>query len=134
MHLRLGQAAWHPAKNQAPRHPPCRRGLPAQPHRLQPGPHSEAHPSLMAPPAGLSTIRYKMPLQANSTGLLNQPTDLVHQRNNEIQSFFSKLLEKSSAASIIVIGTIAAIEISGAPRSCASVKAALGPYVKALAR
>jgi 3-oxoacyl-[acyl-carrier protein] reductase len=43
-------------------------------------------------------------------------------------------LEKSSAGSIIVIGTIAAIEIAGAPRPYASVKAALAPYVKALAR
>jgi 3-oxoacyl-[acyl-carrier protein] reductase len=43
-------------------------------------------------------------------------------------------LEKSSAGSIVVIGTIAAIEIAGAPRPYASVKAALAPYVKALAR
>ncbi len=44
------------------------------------------------------------------------------------------LLEKSSAGSIIVIGTTGAIEIAGAPRPYASVKAALVPYVKALAR
>jgi 3-oxoacyl-[acyl-carrier protein] reductase len=43
-------------------------------------------------------------------------------------------LEKSSAGSIVVIGTIAAIEIAGAPRPYASVKAALAPYVKAVAR
>jgi 3-oxoacyl-[acyl-carrier protein] reductase len=43
-------------------------------------------------------------------------------------------LEKSSTGSIVVIGTIAAIEIAGAPRPYASVKAALAPYVKALAR
>jgi NAD(P)-dependent dehydrogenase (short-subunit alcohol dehydrogenase family) len=43
-------------------------------------------------------------------------------------------LEKSSAGSIIVIGTTGAIEIAGAPRPYASVKAALVPYVKALAR
>jgi NAD(P)-dependent dehydrogenase (short-subunit alcohol dehydrogenase family) len=44
------------------------------------------------------------------------------------------LLEKSAAGSIVVIGTTGAIEIAGAPRPYASVKAALVPYVKALAR
>ncbi|MGH7047284.1 MAG: SDR family NAD(P)-dependent oxidoreductase [Stellaceae bacterium] len=44
------------------------------------------------------------------------------------------LLEKSSAGAIVVIGTTGAIEIAGAPRPYASVKAALAPYVKALAR
>lgn len=44
------------------------------------------------------------------------------------------LLEKSSAGAIVVIGTTGAIEIAGAPRPYASVKAALIPYVKALAR
>ena len=43
-------------------------------------------------------------------------------------------LEKSTAGSIVVIGTTGAIEIAGAPRPYASVKAALVPYVKALAR
>jgi len=43
-------------------------------------------------------------------------------------------LEKSSAGSIVVIGTTGAVEIAGAPRPYASVKAALVPYVKALAR
>jgi 3-oxoacyl-[acyl-carrier protein] reductase len=43
-------------------------------------------------------------------------------------------LEQSSAAAIIVLGTTGAIEIAGAPRPYASVKAALVPYVKALAR
>ena len=43
-------------------------------------------------------------------------------------------LEKSPAGSIVVIGTTGAIEIAGAPRPYASVKAALLPYVKALAR
>ncbi len=43
-------------------------------------------------------------------------------------------LEQSSAGSIVVIGTTGAIEIAGAPRPYASVKAALLPYVKALAR
>jgi 3-oxoacyl-[acyl-carrier protein] reductase len=43
-------------------------------------------------------------------------------------------LERSSAGAIVVIGTIAAIEIAGAPRPYASVKAALAPYVKAVAR
>ena len=43
-------------------------------------------------------------------------------------------LEKSTAGAIVVIGTTGAIEIAGAPRPYASVKAALVPYVKALAR
>jgi 3-oxoacyl-[acyl-carrier protein] reductase len=43
-------------------------------------------------------------------------------------------LEKSPAGSIVVIGTTGAVEIAGAPRPYASVKAALLPYVKALAR
>jgi NAD(P)-dependent dehydrogenase (short-subunit alcohol dehydrogenase family) len=43
-------------------------------------------------------------------------------------------LEKSAAGAIVVIGTTGAIEIAGAPRPYASVKAALVPYVKALAR
>ncbi len=43
-------------------------------------------------------------------------------------------LEKSSAGAIVVIGTTGAVEIAGAPRPYASVKAALAPYVKALAR
>jgi 3-oxoacyl-[acyl-carrier protein] reductase len=44
------------------------------------------------------------------------------------------VVEKSPAGSIVVIGTTGAIEIAGAPRPYASVKAALVPYVKALAR
>jgi 3-oxoacyl-[acyl-carrier protein] reductase len=44
------------------------------------------------------------------------------------------LLENSSAGSIVVIGTTGAVEIAGAPRPYASVKAALAPYVKAIAR
>ncbi len=43
-------------------------------------------------------------------------------------------LEKSLAGAIVVMGTTGAIEIVGAPRPYASVKAALVPYVKALAR
>ena len=43
-------------------------------------------------------------------------------------------LEKSGNGSIVVIGTIAAIETSGAARPYAAVKAALAPYVKALSR
>jgi 3-oxoacyl-[acyl-carrier protein] reductase len=43
-------------------------------------------------------------------------------------------LEKSPAGAIVVIGTTGAVEIAGAPRPYASVKAALVPYVKALAR
>jgi transposase len=41
MHLRLGQAAWHDAQGQTPRHRPCRRRISAEPHRLQPDPHPE---------------------------------------------------------------------------------------------
>jgi 3-oxoacyl-[acyl-carrier protein] reductase len=44
------------------------------------------------------------------------------------------LLEQSAAGAIVVIGTTGAVEIAGAPRPYASVKAALLPYVKALAR
>jgi 3-oxoacyl-[acyl-carrier protein] reductase len=43
-------------------------------------------------------------------------------------------LEQSKAGSIVAIGTTGAVEIAGAPRPYASVKAALAPYVKALAR
>jgi 3-oxoacyl-[acyl-carrier protein] reductase len=42
-------------------------------------------------------------------------------------------LERSKGA-MVVIGTTGAVEIAGAPRPYASVKAALMPYVKALAR
>ncbi|HEV2099388.1 MAG TPA: SDR family NAD(P)-dependent oxidoreductase [Stellaceae bacterium] len=44
------------------------------------------------------------------------------------------LLERSTAGAIVVIGTTGAVEIAGPPRPYASVKAALLPYVKALAR
>jgi 3-oxoacyl-[acyl-carrier protein] reductase len=43
-------------------------------------------------------------------------------------------LEGSKAGAIVVVGTTGAVEIAGAPRPYASVKAALAPYVKALAR
>ncbi len=43
-------------------------------------------------------------------------------------------LEQSSAGAIVVVGTTGAIEIAGPPRPYASAKAALVPYVKALAR
>jgi NAD(P)-dependent dehydrogenase (short-subunit alcohol dehydrogenase family) len=43
-------------------------------------------------------------------------------------------LEESAAGAIVVVGTTGAVEIAGAPRPYASVKAALLPYVKALAR
>lgn len=43
-------------------------------------------------------------------------------------------LEASKAGAIVVVGTTGAVEIAGAPRPYASVKAALAPYVKALAR
>jgi NAD(P)-dependent dehydrogenase (short-subunit alcohol dehydrogenase family) len=41
-------------------------------------------------------------------------------------------LEKSGNGSIVVIGTIAALEVVGAARPYPAVKAALAPYVKAL--
>jgi 3-oxoacyl-[acyl-carrier protein] reductase len=44
------------------------------------------------------------------------------------------LLEQSKASAIVVVGTTGAIEIAGPPRPYASAKAALVPYVKALAR
>lgn len=43
-------------------------------------------------------------------------------------------LERSSAGAVVVVGTTGAVEISGAMRPYAAVKAALIPYVKALAR
>jgi 3-oxoacyl-[acyl-carrier protein] reductase len=43
-------------------------------------------------------------------------------------------LEQSAAGAIVVVGTTGAIEIAGPPRPYASAKAALVPYVKALAR
>ena len=44
------------------------------------------------------------------------------------------LLQQSKAGAIVVIGTTGAMEIAGPPRPYASAKAALVPYVKALAR
>jgi 3-oxoacyl-[acyl-carrier protein] reductase len=44
------------------------------------------------------------------------------------------LLEQSASGAIVVIGTTGAVEIAGAARPYASVKAALVPYVKSLAR
>jgi 3-oxoacyl-[acyl-carrier protein] reductase len=43
-------------------------------------------------------------------------------------------LEKSGAGSVVVIGTVSAVEISGPRRPYSAVKAALIPYVKNLAR
>lgn len=43
-------------------------------------------------------------------------------------------LEKSGAGAVVVIGTVSAVEVSGARRPYSSVKAALIPYVKNLAR
>jgi 3-oxoacyl-[acyl-carrier protein] reductase len=43
-------------------------------------------------------------------------------------------LEQSASGAIVVVGTTGAIEIAGPPRPYASAKAALVPYVKALAR
>jgi NAD(P)-dependent dehydrogenase (short-subunit alcohol dehydrogenase family) len=43
-------------------------------------------------------------------------------------------LEESKAGAIVVVGTTGAIEIAGPPRPYASAKAALVPYIKALAR
>jgi len=44
------------------------------------------------------------------------------------------LLEKSAAGSVVVVGTTGAIEMAGAMRPYAAVKAALIPYIKGLAR
>jgi 3-oxoacyl-[acyl-carrier protein] reductase len=44
------------------------------------------------------------------------------------------MIERSSAGAIVVVGTTGAVEVAGPPRAYASVKAALAPYVKALAR
>lgn len=43
-------------------------------------------------------------------------------------------LDQSKAGAIVVVGTTGAVEIAGPPRPYASAKAALVPYVKALAR
>jgi 3-oxoacyl-[acyl-carrier protein] reductase len=43
-------------------------------------------------------------------------------------------LEQSATGAIVVVGTTGAVEIAGPPRPYASAKAALVPYVKALAR
>jgi NAD(P)-dependent dehydrogenase (short-subunit alcohol dehydrogenase family) len=43
-------------------------------------------------------------------------------------------LEKSAAGAVVIVGTTGAIEMAGAMRPYASVKAALIPYVKGLAR
>jgi 3-oxoacyl-[acyl-carrier protein] reductase len=44
------------------------------------------------------------------------------------------LLEKSGSGAIVVVGTTAAIEVLGSRRAYSSVKAALLPYIKSLAR
>jgi NAD(P)-dependent dehydrogenase (short-subunit alcohol dehydrogenase family) len=44
------------------------------------------------------------------------------------------IIERSAAGSIVVVGSTAMAEIYGPPRSYAAVKAAIIPYVKALAR
>jgi 3-oxoacyl-[acyl-carrier protein] reductase len=44
------------------------------------------------------------------------------------------IIERSGAGSIVVVGSTAMAEIYGPPRSYAAVKAAIIPYVKALAR
>jgi len=44
------------------------------------------------------------------------------------------LLDQSKEGAIVVVGTTGAVEIAGPPRPYASAKAALVPYVKALAR
>ncbi len=43
-------------------------------------------------------------------------------------------LERSGAGAIVVVGTVSAVEITGARKPYAAVKAALVPYVKGLAR
>ena len=54
MHLRLGQAARHDAQDQASRHRPRRRRLPAQPDRLQPDPHSQTGRGIASAPSHAS--------------------------------------------------------------------------------
>ncbi|HEV2551446.1 MAG TPA: SDR family oxidoreductase [Stellaceae bacterium] len=44
------------------------------------------------------------------------------------------LLEKSAAGSVVVIGSVAAVEVSGPTRPYNAVKAALVPYIKSLAQ
>jgi 3-oxoacyl-[acyl-carrier protein] reductase len=44
------------------------------------------------------------------------------------------LLEKSDAGSVVVIGSVAAVEVSGPTRPYNAVKAALVPYIKSLAQ
>ncbi|HEX3883890.1 MAG TPA: SDR family NAD(P)-dependent oxidoreductase [Stellaceae bacterium] len=44
------------------------------------------------------------------------------------------VIEQSSAGSIVVVGSTAAVEINGPTRAYAAVKATLAPYVKGLAR
>jgi len=44
------------------------------------------------------------------------------------------MLEKSGAGAVVVVGTTGLVEVNGPTRSYASVKAALVPYVKGLAR
>ena len=92
VHLRLGQAAWYPAKNQASWHSPRRRGLSAQPHCQQSGPHSETRLCIMAPPVGQLAMTYPAALQALSTGPDNRPFSPTRQYGNETQGFFSRLL------------------------------------------
>jgi transposase len=97
VHLRLGQAAWYPAKNQASRHSPRRRGLSAQPHCLQSGPHSETRLCIMAPPVGQLAMTYPAALKALSTGPDNRPFSPTQQHGNETHGFFSRLLENETA-------------------------------------
>lgn len=44
------------------------------------------------------------------------------------------MIQQSTTGAVVVVGTTGAVEVAGPPRAYASVKAALAPYVKALAR
>src|SRR6516164_6228590 len=81
VHLRLGQAAWHHAQDQAPRY--CRRGcrFPAQSHRLQSRAHPQAHRRLR-----LASVR-KPKSHPKPEG---NPTKQREQLQSSM--FFSKLL------------------------------------------
>jgi len=75
---------------------------------------------------------------ANVSALAQSMDDESWRRSFEIDIMGTvaaiPLLEQSNFGAIVVVGTTGAIEIAGPARSYASAKAALIPYVKALAR
>lgn len=80
---------------------------------------------------------------ANISGAMGQGNDPAGWRQSVDVDILSTVrgceaaaphLEASGAGAIVVIGTVSALEISGARRPYAAVKAALIPYVKGLAR